>query len=109
MLFPLTHNRLEVKVLEFDREDVLETEILSSYGELEDFRKSSIWRDIIGELDRWIEDIRSRMEDQTGTEHSWRILQGNIEGVRNCKRVLEILLDIKKMQDDNEEVLKDAK
>jgi len=71
--------------------------ILSSIGQLIDFKENSIvWKDIKNELHVWLEDIRDLLENPDG-DMSVRVLDrlgGNAETLRNILALPEVLIDI---------------
>ena len=86
-------------------DEVLDTPINSSLNELKEFKENTVWKDIKAELGRWLIDIHTHLELQDYGEGELRVLQGNAQTIRNCENVVDILIDIKTIQ---QEVKEDA-
>ena len=71
------------------------SEYRSSEGMFREFLKSSIWKDIVYELDQWINDVHEMLEDADGEFDFGKLrkLQGNIETLRNVKDMPQNILD----------------
>jgi hypothetical protein len=71
------------------------SEYRSSEGMFKEFLKSSIWKDMVYELEQWMKDIHEMLEDADGDLDFGKIkkLQGNIETLRNVKDMPQNILD----------------
>ena len=67
----------------------------------EEFVKTSIWVDIKGELNKWLEDIRTILEDVEGNLDfgDLKRLQGSADAVRNMMNLPENVMD--SIEEDN--------
>jgi hypothetical protein len=65
----------------------------STLGQLKEFKNSLIYKDIMDELDEWLEDIHEQGEVQAHGEVQLRILQGNAETVRNCQHMIDAFIE----------------
>ena len=71
------------------------SEYRSSEGMFREFLNSSIWKDMVYELEQWMKDIHEMLEDADGKFDFGKIkkLQGNIETLRNVKDMPQNILD----------------
>ena len=62
-------------------------------GQINDFEKSAIWRDILAELDIWLEEIRDQLEnaDLDFDHRTLDQLGGNAKAIRMMKMMPEVL------------------
>ncbi len=67
----------------------------------EEFVKTSIWLDMKGELEKWLEDIRTMLEDVEGSLDfgGLKRLQGSADAVRNMMNLPENVMD--NIEEDN--------
>ena len=67
----------------------------SSAQEFEDFVKSSIWADIVNELNLWLGDIHVALEDPNGDmeDKALHRLGGNAETIRKVHLMPEVIRD----------------
>ena len=61
----------------------------------QDFMTSTIWRDIVYELEQWIKDLHKELEspDRTDDIRLVRQLQGNIEAVRKVLQMPQEIVE----------------
>lgn len=67
--------------------------MISTIGQLRDFKESFIWKDITEELDIWLHQIHEQLENH-GMASSHRQLDrlgGCAEAIRNFNDILEVL------------------
>ena len=71
------------------------SEYRSSEGMFREFLNSSIWKDMVYELEQWMKDIHEMLEDADGEFDFGKLrkLQGNIETLRNVKDMPQNILD----------------
>jgi hypothetical protein len=77
----------------------------SSLGQLSDFFKGNIWKDIEEELDIWLDEVRDQLEN-TDLNFSHRTLDqlgGCAKALRNVKMIGEVLIAL---AEDNIEIRK---
>lgn len=73
----------------------------SSLGQLEDFKKSVIWQDILDEINVWLEQIRGYLEnvDLSASHRQLDRWGGCAEAIRNMQMIPEVLIGL--AHDDN--------
>ena len=70
-------------------------EYRSSVQEFEDFVKSSVWADMVDELNRWLGDVHVILEDPNGDlkDKALHRAGGNAETIRNVHQMPEVIRD----------------
>ena len=81
----------------------------SSPKMFEDFLESSIWKDMLYEMDLWLDDIRDSLENTVGDEAKDELLrlQGSARAVRLMKALPSNVLD--NIKEDRERENKEEK
>jgi len=76
----------------------------STAGMFDDFMKSTIWDDILQEMNDWLEDIHRGLEDPNGEtdDKALHRLGGNAETIRNIMKMPEVIRD--NIKEDHKEV-----
>lgn len=65
---------------------------INSSAELRNFQKSSIWKDILKELDIWKSRAREVLEDYRAPFEELRINQGRIDAIVHLETILESMI-----------------
>ena len=75
----------------------------------EEFTKTSIWTDMKHELDKWLEDIRTILEDVEGDLDlgGLKRLQGSADAVRNMMNLPENVME--NIEEDNKREREDER
>jgi hypothetical protein len=65
-------------------------------GQLEEFKKSFIWLDILDELDVWLDQIHLQLENADGhvSHRTLDKLAGNCETIRNVRDILDVMINL---------------
>lgn len=73
-------------------------EITSSLGLLEDFKKTTIWRDMNNELNAWLLDCWEKLEVEKDAEHRIE-LQGRARAIREALNIIDMLIEHKAQEE----------
>lgn len=79
----------------------------SGVGSIEDFKESTIWLDIVDELDMWLGQLHGQLENH-GLEASHRELDrlgGCCEAVKNFKDILDVLEGLAAENEDGRDAI----
>ena len=83
----------------------------STPGQLIEFQQGFIWKDMLGEIDIWLNQIRDLLENSS-MELSHRKLDqlgGSAKALRNMKDLCTVLINLAEDEDYENEFLKDLK
>lgn len=82
----------------------------SSIGQLEDFERSFIWQDILEELDKWLEDVHSMLENhKIKLDHrALDRLGGNAEAFHKFEDILDYMIDNTKAEQEERELKRET-
>lgn len=74
----------------------MEAEVLSSLSDLENFKKSTIWKDMEDTITLAIEEAYKDIEDEENVLKIYR-LQGEIKRLRSFYNLLDVIIEDKKI------------
>jgi hypothetical protein len=77
-------------------------EYRSSVSAFQDFVESSVWQDILHELDVWLEDSRNILEsDEKAPDiETVKLVQGRVRAIREVKQMPYVIIE--NIKQDNE-------
>jgi len=83
----------------------------SSPGQLIDFSQGVIWKDMVEEIDNWLNKIRDELENNnlSFSHRTLDQLSGCAKALRNMKDLPEVLIRLSEDEDYENEFLKDLK
>ena len=80
--------------------------IRSSEGQLEEFKKSTIWLDILDELEIWLEGVHAKLENSSidSTHMELDRLGGNAEAFHKFEDILDYMITNIEIEQKNLEI-----
>lgn len=84
---------------------------MSSASQIKEFSEGIIWKDMLAEIDIWLEQIRNELENNSlGFSHrTLDQLGGCAKALRNMKDLPEVLMHLAEDEEYEREFLKDIK
>jgi len=78
----------------------------NSVGQLEEFKRSTIWLDILDELNVWLEDVHAILENPGGEVSSRSLdrLGGNAEAFHRFEGILDYMITNVEIEQKNLEI-----
>ena len=82
----------------------------SSIGQLEEFKKTIIWLDVLDELEIWLRDVHSMLEnDKLVLDHrELDRLGGNAEAFHKFEKILDYMIDNIELEQQERELKRET-